>query len=151
MQVIIRTIKRCVDQKRCWPNNLLDTSSPTIGLFYDKYMGPPFFIHYKYSYILTYVFVAFTWGSILPFMFFLSIIGLIVMFIVEKLMVYYSYPHPPMLDNSMSDQAIKILYIAPFFLCLSGAWAFSIPAIYLNDINEVHPLLVHPDPEHYVS
>jgi hypothetical protein len=96
-----------------------------MAMLYDKYMGPEFHISYKYSYILVYVFVAFTWGVVVPLMFILSTIGLTVMFVVERMMVHYSYNRPPMLDNAMMHQALKILVVAPFFLCLVGAWAFS--------------------------
>jgi hypothetical protein len=99
VQAFKRCLGRCKDQKKCYPNDMMRTSSHTMSSLYDKYMGPPFFIHYKYSYILTYVFVAFTWGGIVPAMFFLSAWGLTIMFIVERMMVYFAYIHPPMLDN----------------------------------------------------
>jgi hypothetical protein len=98
-----RTVKRCIDQARPCPNDMNRTNTPTMAMLYDKYMGPDFHISYKYSYILVYVFIAFTWGSVVPLMFLLSTIGLTVMFVVERMMIHYSYNHPPMLDNAMID------------------------------------------------
>jgi hypothetical protein len=111
-------------------------------------MGPPFFIHYKYSYILTYVFVAFTWGGIVPAMFFLSAWGLTIMFVVERMMVYFAYMHPPMLDNQMMEQALNMLYCAPFGLSFMTAWAFSNRAVYYSEVEEVDSQAVYPTTNH---
>ena len=151
IQAIVRMVGRCIDQKKCYPNDLKETSSPTMTLLFDKYMGPPFFIHYKYSYILMYTFVAFAWGALVPAMFIMSLTALIIMHVVERMMIYYSYVHPPTLDNEMTELAIQILYKAPFLLCFSGAWAFSNRAIYHNEIKELDPKMVYPEPYHYFS
>jgi hypothetical protein len=134
MQATIRTLKRCVDQRKIWPNDIMQTSSPTMAILFEKYLGPPFFIDYKYSYILTYVFVAFTWGSVVPMIFWMSTLGILIMYTVEKLMVYYAYVFIPMIDHSMFDGALKLLYIAPFFLFMNAAWAFSNREIYHDEI-----------------
>jgi hypothetical protein len=144
IQAIKRTVGRCKDQKKCYPNNMMRTSSRTMSVLYDKYMGPPFFIHYKYSYILTYVFLAFTWGGVVPFMFIMSCWGLSIMFIVERLMVYFAYIHPPMLDNDMMKQALNMLYAAPFLLCFMTTWAFSNRAVYYSEVEEVSETSVYP-------
>lgn len=105
-----------------------------MAILIEKYLGPPFFIDYKYSYILTYVFVAFTWGPVVPMIFWMSTLGITIMFVVERMMVYYAYVHIPMIDSSMFDTAIKLLYAAPFPLFLNAAWAFSNREIYHNEI-----------------
>lgn len=125
-----RHVKRVLDQCKFCPTDMTRTKTPTMAMLYDKYMGPDFHISYKYSYILVYVFVAFTWGTVVPLMFLLSTVGLTIMFIVERMMVHYSYNHPPMLDNAMMEQALKMLFVAPFGLCLVGAWAFSNREVY---------------------
>jgi hypothetical protein len=77
-----------------------------MAILFEKYLGPPFFIDYKYSYILTYVFVAFTWGPLVPMIFWMSTLGITIMFVVERMMVYYSYVHIPMIDHSMFETAL---------------------------------------------
>lgn len=127
------------------------TSAPTISLLYDKYIGPTFDIHYKYAYILTYVFMAFTWGGVVPVMFILSCWGISIMFIVERLMVYYAYSHPPMLNNDMMNQALNMLYCAPFGLCFMTSWAFSNQAVFYSKVEEVSETSVYPNTSHEFS
>ena len=97
------------------------------------------------------VFTAFFWGSIVPIMFLWCTLGLIIMYVVERLMIYYSYKRPPILDSSMTEAAIDILFFAPVPLCLVGSWAFSNRAIYFNEVVEVDPDMVYPLSNHAFS
>jgi len=48
-------------------------------------------MHYKYSAILTSVFTTFMFGFGIPLLFPIAILQLLVLYIVEKLMLFYSY------------------------------------------------------------
>lgn len=79
----------------------------------------------------------------------LSTLGLTIMFVVERLMIYYSYMHPPKLDNAMMERALMLLMVAPLTLCITGAWAFSNREIYHNEVQELDPNAVYPVTNHY--
>ena len=78
------------------------------------------------------VFVPFIWGGVLPILFPIATLGLVIMYVVERFMVYYSYAHPPMLDDTLSQMTIKSFYLCPILLCFTTAWAFSNQSVYYN-------------------
>jgi hypothetical protein len=66
-------------------------------------------MHYKYSTILNVVFVTFMYGFGIPILFPVAVISLIILYFVEKTMLYYSYRMPPMYDEKMSELVYKVL------------------------------------------
>jgi len=54
-------------------------------------MGPEFLIHYKFAIIIAMCMIAFLYGSVMPILFPMTLVGLYIMYTVERLMVYYSY------------------------------------------------------------
>ena len=71
------------------------------------------------------VFMTFMFGAGIPILFPIALLSLIVLYIVERLMVAYSYKKPPMMDESLNKAAIKILMFAPILYCTFGFWMFS--------------------------
>ena len=59
-------------------------------------------MHYKYSALLTIVFVTFTFGYGIPVLFPIAAIAILVLYLVEKTMLYYAYRLPPMYDERLS-------------------------------------------------
>jgi hypothetical protein len=140
----VRTVKRCFDQRKCWPNDVNRSRAPTINKFVELYLGQQFWVHYKYSTILNLVFVAFFFGAIMPVMFPLCFVGLCVMYIVETLMMYYSYRKPAMFDDKMTHQVILALYYGPVAFVGVGAWAFQNQMIYANKVLILETSNVYP-------
>jgi hypothetical protein len=114
------------------------------------YIGPPFYIHYKYALVMNLVFVPFIWGGVMPVLFPIATVGLIIMYVVERLMVYYSYEHPPMLDDALSVSTIQTFFLCPVAMCMITGWAFSNQSVYFNKVNEQDHTLVFPRSEHYM-
>jgi hypothetical protein len=75
--------------------------------------------------IMALVFVPFTYGAIMPIFFPLGFFGLFNMYFVERLMVYYSYVRPPLLNDSLTLNTVRGMYMAPPILLLCAALAFS--------------------------
>lgn len=55
-------------------------------------------MHYKYSALLTIIFVTFTYGYGIPVLFPIAAIAILILYLVEKSMLYYAYRLPPMYD-----------------------------------------------------
>lgn len=75
--------------------NPYSTKTKSIQQYVNLYSGPDFLIHYKYSRILNIVFVCFMYGLALPWMFIYGLVGLIVTYIVDKILIVYYYKEPP--------------------------------------------------------
>ena len=91
--------------------------------FIDLYSGPVYMIHFKYSTVIMQVYIAFAYGLFVPFLFITSTIGVINMYIVERLCMYYFYQYPPSYDDKLSRKALTLLNKAPVVMFAFGYWA----------------------------
>lgn len=92
----IRYLYRMLDQRAIFPTNPENTRCKTMQAFEDIYAGPEFTLCYKYSYIMVVVYVTFLFGPGLPILFPIAYLSLLGLYIVERLMMAYSYRKPPM-------------------------------------------------------
>ena len=91
--------------------------------FIDLYSGPVYMIHFKYSTVIMQVYIAFAYGLFVPFLFITSTIGVINMYIVERMCMYYFYQSPPSYDDKLSRKALTLLNKAPLVMFAFGYWA----------------------------
>ena len=66
-----------------------------------------------------------TFGFGIPILFPIAAIAILILYIVEKSMLYYAYKLPPMYDERLSQSVIKTLYWAPIFYLSFGFWMAS--------------------------
>ena len=112
------------------------TKSTTIQAFERIYSGPTFLIHYKYSTILNLVYTSFFFGPGLPILFPISFCALAVLYLVERLMIAYSYQRPPMYDNTLNNNTIRMLHFAPLLYSFQAAILYSNTQVFRNEIIE---------------
>lgn len=124
--------------KRLWDSGLSlnrnATNKKTIVDYVELYCGPDYVIHYKYSFILNIVFITFLFGAGLPILFPIAMVSFIVLFLMERLQLAYSYKRPPMFDEKLNEAAVHILVFAPFLYLLVGFWMFNNIQIFRNDV-----------------
>ena len=103
----------------------MNSQSKSIQQFADIYSGGVFYIHYKYSYILTVIYITFFFGPGLPILFPIALISLVSLYVSERLQMAYSYQRPPMYDPLINNTALRILALAPFLYVMMAAWLYS--------------------------
>jgi len=69
----------------------------------EIYAGETFELSYKYSYILVVTYVTFLFGAGVPILFPIAYISLLGFYIVERLMMAYSYRTPPMFGTETNQ------------------------------------------------
>ena len=82
-------------------------------------------MHYKYSALLTIIFVTMTFGFGIPILFPIAAMSILILYLVEKTMLYYAYRLPPMYDERLSQSVLKTLYWAPIYYLAFGYWMAS--------------------------
>ena len=82
-------------------------------------------MHYKYSTILTVVYVTMMYGLGMPILFPIACISFVVLYFQEKTMLYYGYRVPPMYDERLSQNVLDTLQTAPILLVVFGYWMAS--------------------------
>ena len=91
----------------------------------EVYSGPQYFIHYKYSAILNITFVTFMYGIGLPLLFPIAVASFLVLYLVEKVMIFFSYRQPPMYDEKLNNNVLSLMTYAPLLFLSFGYWMFS--------------------------
>lgn len=94
-------------------------------MYSDLYSGPEFFLHYKYSQILTVSYVTFMYGYGLPLLFPVACVSIGILYFTEKTMLYYVYKTPPNFNIASNKRFLKILRFAPILFCMVGYWMCS--------------------------
>lgn len=100
------------------------TKKTTQAQYINLYAGPIYMIHFKYSSLLTQVFMSFTYGLFLPVLFPICMLGIANLYICENYQLFYWYRKPPMYDDKLNKQAIGIMLNAPICMFLMSFWAF---------------------------
>lgn len=139
----LRMVGRIMD--RGFSNDPYKTKVTSIQGYVDMYSGPGYLMHYKYSALLTIIFVTMTFGFGIPILFPIAAIAILILYIVEKSMLYYAYKLPPMYDERLSQSVIKTLYWAPIFYLSFGFWMASNKQMLSNDNLETRERMVSPD------
>jgi len=122
----IRTVYRMLDQCKLIPNDAVNrTQVKTLQGYEDLYSGPEFLMHYKYSSIMNTVFMCFLFGPVMPLVFPVGLLALITLYSVERLMIFYSYQRPPMVDNAIIRNSLLLFRLCPLLYYIVGMWAFS--------------------------
>jgi len=79
-------------------------------------------IHFRYSAILNMAFVSMMYGVGLPLLFPIGLFAYTILYIVERFCVFYYYKQPPMFDDAMTRNTLRILNYAPLLYMLMGYW-----------------------------
>jgi len=77
------------------------TKATTPMKFINLYAGPAYLMHFKYSSILTQVYISFMYGLFIPVLFPIAAFGIFNMYMVEKFALLYYYRKPPMYDDKL--------------------------------------------------
>jgi len=109
----------------CFSCNRYKTSSTSIKDYQDIYSGPSYYIHYKYSTVLNVIFVSFMFGFGMPIFFCIGMGSFVILYFIEKSMLYWSYMQPPMYDQRLNDSVLNKMKYAPCFFLAFGYWMAS--------------------------
>jgi len=67
------------------------------------------------------------YGAGMPFLFPVAALTLFTLYVVERILVAYSYREPPSYDEKINKSALNILLAAPLLYLSFGYWMFSNP------------------------
>jgi len=111
----------------CKPENerIYMTKTSQIYKYLELYSGPDYIIHYKYSGVLTIVYVTMLYGVGLPMLFPIAFLSLFIIYATERYMIAYTYQLPPAMDDRMTENAIKMLSYTPILFLMNGYWMLS--------------------------
>ena len=103
----LRLLFRILDHG--FSTDVYKTKTTSIQAYVDTYSGPVYLMHFKYAALMNMIFVTLTYGFGIPILYPICCIGIFILFMVEKTMLYYAYRLPPMYDERLSQSVINTL------------------------------------------
>lgn len=104
----------------------------SINQYIDLFAGPEYAIHFRYSAIMNTIFVTFMYGTGLPILYPIALFAFLVLYVQERLLICYYYRQPPMYDDKMTMNTLRIVQWAPLTGLLIGYWMLSNNQIFDN-------------------
>ena len=126
----LRVLFRCLDRGCTFSGR---TKSTSIQSYISIQQGPIYFMHFKYSSILTIAYITFMYGVGMPVLFPIALLSFLVLYVVEKMMLFYGYVMPPMYDERLSNDVLTKLQFAPLLYLIFGYWMVSNEQLLSND------------------
>ena len=117
----------------------MPSKSSTIFQYVKKHAGPEYFMHYKYSSIMTVVYLTMMFGPAMPILFPICFKTLLVLYTLEIFMLHYVYKQPPSYDEKLNNRVLKNLSFAPILMLAMSFWMFSSPML-LGTYDSMKPI-----------
>lgn len=96
-------------------------------------------------------FVTVMYGIGLPILFPICLLSYFIFYAVERYQVAYTYKLPPMMDATMTYNAIRLLKYMPILFLWNGYWMLSNRQIFENIINKVQFSTQEMESSHTIS
>lgn len=131
-----RLFGRCKDRSWRCPGGKTTTKKTSIQGYMDVYSGPIAALHLKYGSIMTITFITFIYGFGAPILFPIACVSFLILYVLEKLLLFYGYRLPPMYDERLSKKVFSMLQMAPLIYLAVGYWMASNKQLLSNDYLE---------------
>lgn len=83
---------------RGFGKDIFKTKKKSIQQYVDMYSGPEFMIHFRFSSLMNTTFVTMMYGTALPILFPISLLAFVILYTLERCLVFYYYKQPPVFD-----------------------------------------------------
>eukprot|EP01017_Pseudomicrothorax_dubius_P039656 TRINITY_DN6109_c0_g1_i1.p1 TRINITY_DN6109_c0_g1~~TRINITY_DN6109_c0_g1_i1.p1 ORF type:complete len:370 (+),score=67.41 TRINITY_DN6109_c0_g1_i1:385-1494(+) len=98
------------------------------------YLGPIFLIEYRYSAVLTMMFLCLTYSSGLPCLYFVTFAYLFITYWIDKLFIFRLYRTPPNFDADIERRVRDLLQYAVFIHVIFAIWVYGNTDIFQQEI-----------------
>lgn len=83
------------------------TRCTTIQQYIDKYAGPEYLVHFRYSMIMNIAFITMMYGPSLPLLFPIALVSYLLIYTLEVYMLYYVYKKPVSYDAGLYKSVLN--------------------------------------------
>lgn len=103
---LMQVVFRMLDAGFCYcltPFNERRTKKRSIRQYRDLWCGLAYTMYAQYVIVTVMIFISFTYGIALPILFPITLVGIVIMYINERVMLAYNHPKPPMYGKEMNN------------------------------------------------
>jgi hypothetical protein len=90
-------------------------------------------------------------GAGLPILYPIAWLSFILFNLIERLLVTYSYREPPLFDQTLHRDALRLIKFAPLIYCAVAFWMFGNPQIFGTDVYYLRRYSQHQVTNHTLS
>mmetsp|Transcript_6920 Transcript_6920/g.5166 ORF Transcript_6920/g.5166 Transcript_6920/m.5166 type:complete len:223 (-) Transcript_6920:562-1230(-) len=119
---------------RSFGSDTYKSKCKSVQQYVERYSGPVYQIHFRYSTILNTVFVTCMYGTAIPILYPVALLSFTILYLMERLLVFYYYKQPPAYDQQMTYTALNILRWAPFLMFAMGYWVLGNNQVFDNKV-----------------
>lgn len=131
----IMNLQRAAD--RGFGPDTFKSELPTVQAYVDLYAGPEYLIHYRYATILLNIFMAFLYGTSMPYLYFCAVLAFVILYINERLLVCYYYREPPTFDEKMTVMTLEMTKYVPLMMLPFAFWQLGNRQIFDDVVFEI--------------
>lgn len=126
----VPAIKRALDNG--FSGDVYKTKKTSMALYKALYSGNEYVIHFKNSGILNIVYMTMMYGVGMPILFPVAAFNFMNQYLCERIIVAFTVPLPPALDDKLSKNMIALFAFSPLLMLFNGYWMLSNPEIFAN-------------------
>jgi hypothetical protein len=127
---VVPMIKQKLDNGNT--DDVYNTKQTSMGKFKAIYSGVEYLIHFKYSDALNITYITFMYGLGMPILFPVAALNLFLTYLGERITVAYNVKQPPAMDDSLNNNIMGMIKLAPLFFLFNGYWMISNRQIFEN-------------------
>ena len=113
------------------------THQKSIRSYVELYSGPQYQLDTRFSLILVFLAISFTYGTVMPLLFPIALLGYIVLFVNERIMICYFYRQPPAYGTEVTEATLNIMRLIPLVSLPFVFWQLGNRQIFENKVFEV--------------
>lgn len=122
---------------RGFGSDTFKTEKKTVQGYVDLYAGAEYLIHYRYSTILLNIFMAYLYGTAMPYLYFCAFLAFLILYINERLLVCYYYREPPTFDEKMTMMTLEFTKYVPLMMLPFTFWQLGNRQIFDTVVYEI--------------
>lgn len=113
------------------------TKKQSVAAVVDLLSGPENHLSYRYSHIVSLVFITMVFGVGIPILFPITLIAVVVQYVFERLLTVYYYSKPIMKEDIGSEASIAALKWCVLLYTFIGYWMLSSKQIFHREVASI--------------
>jgi len=100
-----------------------------------------YYIHFRYAQVLVFLSVAMIYGTGMPMLYPIALLGFVVLWFNERLLIVYYYKRPPNYNRLITTWPLAIMKKLPWVALPFNIWMLGNKKTFSNDIVDEHTIL----------
>lgn len=139
------------DASCCCCREKTKTKAKTLRQYLLIHQPPKYMMHFHYSFIAVQIWMMFTYGLFIPMIIPVTLFGILLSYVMDKVLLAYFFRQPPQYDHRLQKQVLEVLKPAPIMMYVLGFWVLGNRQAFHNEPDEFTLFKSDlPNPKHWL-